>query len=87
MVISRLHQSLFDRVRPNIVLDYSDIDEARSIMTNLDLNDALTDIQTAAVARAQAGKSPRSAIAGVARWLIWQPVVLASMRRFHITGA
>jgi carboxymethylenebutenolidase len=48
--------SLFDRARPNIVLDYSDIDEARSIMTDLDLNDALTDIQTAAIATRSAGK-------------------------------
>jgi carboxymethylenebutenolidase len=47
---------LFDRVRPNIVLDYADIDEARSIMMSLDLNDALTDIQTAAIAANSAGK-------------------------------
>jgi len=51
-----LAPGLFDRVRPNIVLDYTDIDEARSIMMNLDLNDALTDIETAAIATNSAGK-------------------------------
>jgi len=47
---------LFDRVRPDIVLDYTDIDEARSIMTDLDLNDALTDIRTAAIAANSVGR-------------------------------
>jgi len=48
--------SLFDRVRPGIVLDYSSVDEARSIMTSLDLNNVVTDIQAAAAAARQAGK-------------------------------
>jgi carboxymethylenebutenolidase len=48
--------SLFDRVRPGIVLDYSNIEEARSIMTSLDLNNAVTDIQAAVTAARPAGK-------------------------------
>jgi carboxymethylenebutenolidase len=48
--------SLFDRVRPGIILDYTNVDEARSIMTSLVLDDVITDIQAATVAAHSAGK-------------------------------
>lgn len=48
--------SLFDRVRPGIELDYSNIDEGRSVMTSLDLDDVVTDINAAVVAVRSAGK-------------------------------
>ena len=48
--------SLFDRVRPGIVLDYADIGEARDIMTNLDRGLAVTDIGAAVEAAREAGK-------------------------------
>lgn len=48
--------SLFDRVRPGIVLDYADIEEARGIMTGLDREAAVTDIGTAVEAARTAGK-------------------------------
>lgn len=48
--------SLFDRVRPGIVLDYSKVDAARSIMASLDLNNVVTDIQAAVATAHQAGK-------------------------------
>ena len=47
---------LFDRVRPGIVLDYSDINEARSIMGSLDLNAAVTDIDAAVSVARTAGR-------------------------------
>ena len=48
--------SLFDRVRPGIVLDYTNIDQAREIMTGLDRDKAVTDIGAAAEAARAAGK-------------------------------
>ncbi len=48
--------SLFDRVRPGIVLDYSNIDEGRSIMTRLDPDDVITDMRAAITAAHSAGK-------------------------------
>lgn len=48
--------SLFDRIRPGIVLDYSDIDEARSIMTSLDREKVPADIAAAVSAARSAGK-------------------------------
>lgn len=48
--------SLFDRVRPGIVLDYSDIDQAREIMMTLDRDLAVTDIAAAADAARRAGR-------------------------------
>ena len=48
--------SLFDRVRPGIVLDYADIEEARGIMTGLNRDAAITDIGAAAEAAGAAGK-------------------------------
>lgn len=47
---------LFDRVRPGIELDYANIDEGRSIMTGLDLDDAMADIGAAVEAARVAGK-------------------------------
>lgn len=48
--------SLFDRVRPDIVLDYSNVDEGRSIMTSLTLNAVITDTRAAVAAARPAGK-------------------------------
>ncbi len=48
--------SLFDRVRPKIILDYSEVDEARSIMTSLVLSEVITDTQAAVTAVRSAGK-------------------------------
>ncbi|MAF84821.1 MAG: dienelactone hydrolase family protein [Gammaproteobacteria bacterium] len=48
--------SLFDRVRPDIVLDYSNIDEGRSIMMGLDQNQVVTDIKASVGAAQKAGK-------------------------------
>jgi len=39
--------SLFDRSKPGIVLDYTEFEAARGIMTALDLNAAITDIEAA----------------------------------------
>jgi len=48
--------SLFDRVRPDIVLDYTDIEQAREIMMSLDRELAVADIAAAAAAARSAGK-------------------------------
>lgn len=48
--------SLFDRERPGITLDYSNVDEARSIMTRLELDNVVVDIQAALDAARPAGK-------------------------------
>ena len=48
--------ALFDRVRPGIMLKYTDIEQARKIMTGLDRDAALADIGAAAVAARAAGK-------------------------------
>ncbi len=48
--------SLFDRVRGGIVLDYSDVNEGRSIMMQLDLNDVVTDVGAAVAAVRPAGR-------------------------------
>lgn len=48
--------AVFDRVRPGIVLDYTNIDEGRSIMMSLDLHDVVTDMQAAAEVVRPAGK-------------------------------
>ncbi len=48
--------SLFDRERPGITLDYSSVDEARSIMMSLELNDVVVDIRAALDAAHPAGK-------------------------------
>lgn len=47
---------LFDRVRPGIVLDYSDVDEGRATMTSLNLDETVIDIDAAATAARVAGK-------------------------------
>ncbi len=47
---------VFDRVKPDIVLDYSNIDEGRSIMMSLDLDNVVIDMQAAADAARSAGK-------------------------------
>lgn len=48
--------SLFDRIRPGIVLDYADIEQAREVMMNLDRDKAVLDIAAAAEAARSAGK-------------------------------
>jgi len=48
--------SLFDRVCPGIILDYANVDEGRSTMMKLDLNDVITDIQATVIAMRAAGK-------------------------------
>ncbi len=48
--------SLFDRVRPDIILDYSDVDEGRSTMMKLDPGDVMADIQATVTALRAAGK-------------------------------
>jgi len=47
---------LFDRVRPCIVLDYADIEQARSVMTSLSLDNVVTDMRAAVSAARAAGK-------------------------------
>jgi len=47
---------LFDRVRPGIALDYSDVEEGRSLMTRLDLDDVVSDMRAAIVAARAGGK-------------------------------
>lgn len=48
--------SLFDRVRPGIVLDYTDVEQARDIMMTLDRGLAILDISAAADAVRSAGR-------------------------------
>ena len=48
--------SLFDRVRPGVVLDYTDVEQGRALMQELDLDTAVTDIDTAVDAVRRAGK-------------------------------
>jgi carboxymethylenebutenolidase len=48
--------SLFDRVRPGVVLDYTDVEQGRALMQELDLDAAVTDIDTAVDAVRRAGK-------------------------------
>ncbi len=48
--------SLFDRIRPGIVLDYADIEQAREIMMTLDRDKAVLDIAAAAAEARTAGK-------------------------------
>lgn len=48
--------SLFDRVEPGIVLDYSDIDRGREIMLGLDLDETVMDVAAAVDAARPAGK-------------------------------
>ncbi len=47
---------LFDRIRPGITLDYANVDEGRSAMTRLELNDVVADMQSAVTAARSAGK-------------------------------
>jgi len=51
-----LAPSLFDRVKPGVILDYTEIDRGREIMQKLDLDDAVTDMSAAAAAVRPAGK-------------------------------
>jgi carboxymethylenebutenolidase len=48
--------SLFDRIRPDIVLDYADVEEARGIMMSLDREKVPADIAAAIAAARAAGK-------------------------------
>jgi len=48
--------SLFDRVRPGIVLNYGDVEQAREIMMALDRDLVVADIAAAAAAARSAGK-------------------------------
>jgi carboxymethylenebutenolidase len=48
--------SLFDRVSPGIVLDYSQVEEARGVMTGLDLDNVVADMAAAADVVRSAGK-------------------------------
>jgi len=48
--------SLFDRVRPGIVLDYADVEQAREIMMSLDRDLVVGDIAAAATAAGASGK-------------------------------
>lgn len=57
--------SLFDRIRPGIVLDYADVEEARGIMTSLDREKVPADMAAAiAAARAAAGSAGKVAAIG-----------------------
>ena len=48
--------SLFDRIRPGIVLDYADVEEARGLMMQLDRDHVVDDMAAAADAVRSAGK-------------------------------
>jgi len=48
--------SLFDRIRPGIVLSYSDVEDARDIMTRLDRDQVVEDMRAAADAVRAGGK-------------------------------
>jgi carboxymethylenebutenolidase len=48
--------ALFDRVQPDTVLDYSEVDRGREIMQQLDLEQTILDIEAAAAAVRSAGK-------------------------------
>jgi carboxymethylenebutenolidase len=48
--------SLFDRIKPNIVLDYTDVEQARQFMQKLDLKTVVTDVDAAADSVRSAGK-------------------------------
>lgn len=48
--------SLFDRIEPGIVLDYSDVEKARDLMMTLERDDLVTDITAAVEAARSAGK-------------------------------
>ncbi|MGI9344545.1 MAG: dienelactone hydrolase family protein, partial [Gammaproteobacteria bacterium] len=61
--------SLFDRIRPDIVLDYADVEEARGIMMSLDREKVPADIAAAiaaarAIARTAAGSAGKVAAIG-----------------------
>jgi len=47
---------LFDRVRPGVALDYSDVEEGRSLMSRLELDDVVSDMRAAAAAARAGGK-------------------------------
>jgi len=51
-----LAPSLFDRVEPGVILDYTEIDRGREFMQKLDLDQTVTDMSAAAAAVRQAGK-------------------------------
>jgi carboxymethylenebutenolidase len=51
-----LAPSLFDRVEPGVILDYTEIDRGREIMQKLDLDQTVTDMSAAATAVRPAGK-------------------------------
>lgn len=48
--------SLFDRIRAGIVLEYSDVDEGRAAMMQLDLDDVVTDVRAAVDTARSAGR-------------------------------
>ena len=51
-----LAPSLFDRIRPGIVLDYGDVERGRELMMTLDRDDLVADMSAAADAVRAAGK-------------------------------
>ena len=47
---------VFDRIRPGIVLDYSDVDQGREIMMSLNRDQVVSDMEAAVTAARSAGK-------------------------------